>query len=254
MSESRNVRGNLLNILEESEMTTRERVASDGRCFFGPVCIVVCGPSGVGKSTIGKKLAERLCIAYKEGDEYHMDVCIHKMREGIPLNDEDRRPWLERLRREVISANESKGCSVVLACSALKKGYRDILCGRNQRIKADGDSAHDRGSVVPSLSLKPHRIFFVMLIGSMDLIARRLAMRKNHFMPPLLLQSQFSILEPLRLHNDGKADEGAEVGMIIDLNRLRDIDAVVNAIEERIMKNYGILNSSSNFSGMKRNL
>ncbi|CCW68700.1 unnamed protein product [Phytomonas sp. Hart1] len=219
-------------------MTDCKRIASDMPRSFCSVCIVLCGPSGSGKTTIGKKLAEILCIAYEEGDEYHSDANICKMSQGIPLSDADRIPWLTRLREEVILAYKNKGRNVVLACSALKKIYRDILCGSNQRFKAGGGNVQRGHTVVSSFSSKFNNVFFVMLTGSIDLIARALVMRKNHFMPPSLLRSQFSILEPLQLPNDGESYEATEVGMNIDLDRLSDTNAVVDVIKKRILKDY----------------
>ena len=133
--------------------------------------IVIMGVSGVGKTTIGRALAGRLEAVYAEGDSYHPAENVEKMRSGRPLTDDDRWPWLDRMRAE-IDRWISDGQPVVLACSALKASYRDRL-----RPKA--------GSVR-----------FVYLHGHRELIEERLADRKGHYMPASLLESQLAILEP----------------------------------------------------------
>ncbi len=136
-----------------------------------PCALVVMGVSGSGKSTIADKLAERLGWRYEDGDRFHPASNVAKMSAGDPLTDEDRRPWLQAISDEI-----DRICRVgehaVIACSALKRAYRDIL-------------VHGRSDV---------RIVF--LDGTQELIANRLAQRKGHFMPPGLLASQFKTLEP----------------------------------------------------------
>ena len=134
--------------------------------------IVLMGVSGTGKTTVGKLLAEQLGWTFIEADDYHPAANVEKMQGGTPLNDEDRRPWLAALRKRVEAACKS-GENAVLACSALKHSYQDYLEG------------HD-----------PDCVEFVYLYGSEDLIRKRLAARKGHFMNPALLQSQFDTLEP----------------------------------------------------------
>jgi gluconokinase len=129
------------------------------------------GVSGSGKSTIAERLAARLRWPYEDGDKFHPAANVAKMSAGHPLTDEDRRPWLQAIADE-IDRICAAGKRVVIACSALKRAYRDIL-------------VHGRGEV---------RIVF--LDGTEDLIAQRLAARKGHFMPPDLLASQFRTLEP----------------------------------------------------------
>lgn len=133
--------------------------------------VLVMGVSGSGKTTIGRLLAEDLGWSFSDADEFHSAGNIEKLARGTPLTDEDRRPWLERLR-SAIRAWIKENRSTVLACSALKSGYRSQLVrGLEDRVR------------------------FVYLKGSLDLIARRLAGRNDHFMHRDLLASQFEILE-----------------------------------------------------------
>jgi carbohydrate kinase (thermoresistant glucokinase family) len=131
--------------------------------------IYVMGVSGSGKSTIGKLLAEKLDYPFFDGDDFHPKANIEKMAQGKPLDDTDRKSWLERLNRLSIG-HKNKGA--VIACSALKKSYRRTL----------SEHLNDY-----------YR--FVYLEGSMDEINQRLAQRTDHFMPPELLKSQFETLE-----------------------------------------------------------
>ncbi|HXT80534.1 MAG TPA: gluconokinase [Acetobacteraceae bacterium] len=132
--------------------------------------IVMMGVSGSGKTTIAKGIAEREGWKLVEGDAFHPPANIAKMKAGTPLNDADRLPWLHAIAAE-IDRLRAQGESAVVACSALKRVYRDILIGA-------------RSDVV-----------LVYLQGSRALIAGRLAARKGHFMPSSLLDSQFAALE-----------------------------------------------------------
>ena len=134
------------------------------------IIAVVMGVSGSGKTTIGRALASELGADFLEGDKFHPPSNVAKMSRGEPLDDADRWPWLDRLAEELARARSS-GRSVVLACSALKRSYRDRL---------------RRGA--PDLRL-------VYLKGDKALILERLRARKQHFMPPGLLDSQFKALE-----------------------------------------------------------
>ena len=131
---------------------------------------VVMGVSGSGKTTIARLMADRLGWQMLEGDKLHPPANVAKMRSGTPLDDADRWPWLQAIAAR-IDAWRDAGVSGVVACSALKRAYRDILIG-------------PRPDVV-----------LVYLQGTKALIAGRLAARKGHFMPPGLLDSQFQTLE-----------------------------------------------------------
>ena len=129
------------------------------------------GVSGSGKSTIADGLAERLRWTFEDGDRFHPAGNVAKMSAGHPLTDEDRWPWLQAIADEIDRVCKA-GEHAVIACSALKRVYRDVLVhGRND-------------------------VRLVFLNGTQELIASRLARRKGHFMPPGLLASQFSTLEP----------------------------------------------------------
>lgn len=135
-----------------------------------PAFIIVMGVSGSGKTTVGKLLAERLQWQFVEGDEFHPQANIEKMRSGVPLDDADRLPWLQSI---VAWMDQAHGDNVraVIACSALKRSYREILAG-------------DRG-----------RAGFVYLKGGEATVAQRLSTRSGHFFPGSLLHSQFDTLE-----------------------------------------------------------
>jgi gluconokinase len=133
---------------------------------------IVMGVSGAGKSVIAAALARALDVEFIEGDEYHPAENVARMAAGIPLADNDRLPWLRALAKQIRDA-KSAGRGLVVACSALKRSYRDIL--REE-------------SGAPDLQ-------FVFLRGPRSLIAERLPARQGHFMPPKLLDSQFAALE-----------------------------------------------------------
>jgi len=133
---------------------------------------IVMGVSGSGKSTVGAKLAAKLGCPFYDGDDFHPEPNITKMAHGRPLNDADRAPWLSRLQ-QLIQQHAQNGKTAVLACSALKKAYRDQLRQNNP---------------VPFIQ-------FIYLQGDFDLIWSRLQARPNHYMKADMLQSQFDTLE-----------------------------------------------------------
>lgn len=161
-----------------------------------PCALIMMGVSGSGKSTIAEKLAKRLRWRYEDGDRFHPASNIKKMSAGEPLTDQDRWPWLQAIADEIDRACKT-GEHVVIACSALKRSYRDVL-------------VHGRKDV---------RVIYLQ--GTPDLIASRLKLRKDHFMPPGLLASQFKTLEP--------PDASENVATV-------SIDAPVGAIVEDIIR------------------
>lgn len=134
--------------------------------------LVVMGVAGSGKSTIAAALSRQLGWACAEADEFHPQSNIDRMTQGIPLQDEDRWPWLQEIQNWM-SAHAAAGESTVLTCSALKLSYRRLLS------EAQG------------------RVLFIHLDGGADLIGQRMQGREGHFMPPTLLPSQLATLEPL---------------------------------------------------------
>ncbi len=133
--------------------------------------VLVMGVSGSGKTTIGEALARELGWKYLDADDYHPRENVAKMAAGIPLEDSDRWPWLEKINEELLKI-QKQGESAVVGCSALKQAYRERLA---------------RG-------LRDFEI--VYLRGDFPLIQSRMAARKHRFMPATLLQSQFDTLEP----------------------------------------------------------
>ncbi len=132
--------------------------------------IVLMGVAGSGKTTIGTLLGQRLGIPFFDGDDFHLAENRAKMAAGQPLTDDDRRPWLARINAH-LRQQDRNDASTIVACSALKQHYRDIL--------AEGIST----------------LRFVYLRGTPALIGERMRARQGHFMPPALLDSQFATLE-----------------------------------------------------------
>ena len=131
--------------------------------------IVLMGVTGSGKTTVGRLLAEDLGWTYADADDFHSELNIEKMKSGIPLNDADRKPWLEslgKLVRDCLVRSED----AILACSALKESYREFL-------------------------LLDEQVKLVYLKGDYQVIRERLAQRRGHYMDPTLLDSQFETLE-----------------------------------------------------------
>ncbi|MFD8410356.1 MULTISPECIES: gluconokinase [unclassified Streptomyces] len=137
------------------------------------------GVTGTGKTTVGRLLAGALGVPYTEGDDLHPPANVAKMSAGVPLDDEDRRPWLDAIGDVLRRLPADRGA--VVSCSALKRAYRD-------RLRAAAPDA-----------------VFVHLTGDRTLIGRRVAARTGHFMPALLLDSQFAVLEPLQADETGVA-------------------------------------------------
>jgi gluconokinase len=177
-----------------------------------PCALIVMGVSGSGKSTIADQLAERIGWRCEDGDKFHPASNIAKMSAGHPLTDQDRWPWLQAIADEIDRLCKA-GERAVIACSALKRAYRDIL-------------VHGRDDV---------RI--VYLDGTQQLIADRLAKRKGHFMPAGLLESQFKTLEP-----PAREENPLTVS----------IDGSVDAIVDDIVRQLGISPANDNAAHRKR--
>jgi len=153
---------------------------------------VVMGVAGCGKSSVGAALAERLGVRFIEGDRYHSPENVAKMSAGVPLTDGDRLHWLASLQGEIRDSVQ-RGEGIVVACSALKRRYRDLL-----REGAPG-------------------LCFAHLDGTRDLIAARMNARVGHYMPLSLLDSQFAALEALQADEPGIVlDIGHDVPRLVD--------------------------------------
>lgn len=155
------------------------------------------GVSGTGKTTVATELADRLGSQFIEGDSLHPPANIAKMSAGTPLDDDDRRPWLEVLG-SLLAFHHDEGLSSVLTCSALKRSYRDVL----------------------RAGLPAESVFFAHLAAPFPVLLSRMEARE-HFMPASLLQSQFDTLEPL-----GPDERGA----VFDVSQ--PVDAVIAQIIE----------------------
>jgi gluconokinase len=167
----------------------------DAPVTIRPAIVVVMGVAGCGKTTIGQLLAEQLGVAYAEADSFHPPANLAKMASGQALDDNDRYPWLAGVA-DWISARSRTGEGGVVSCSALKYRYRDLL-----------------RQAYPE-------VWFLHLDVDWDLIARRVAGRRDHFMPVSLVDSQFQALEPLR---------SDELGAVVDASAPPD-DIVRTAV------------------------
>ncbi|HKT67211.1 gluconokinase [Burkholderia sp. 22313] len=156
--------------------------------------LIAMGVSGAGKSRIGEMLAERLSCTYTDGDAFHSAANKEKMHRGIPLNDDDRWPWLRTIR-EAIEEKQRAGQTAVFTCSSLKRSYRDVLRGTDTDVR------------------------FVYLKGSFEVLHERLKSRTGHFFDPSLLKSQLDTLE------EPGPDEAIEVS--IELTPEQIVDQVM---------------------------
>ncbi len=163
-----------------------------------PRHFVVFGVSGAGKTTVGQKLAADFGRVFVDADDFHTPESIRKMSAGIPLTTADREPWLKSIR-SWMDAQAAEGRCTTVACSALKRAYRDELRG------ATGG------------------VLFVFLAGPRETIEQRMAARLSHFMPASLLASQFDALEPL--------DE-TERGVVVDVRS--PIDSIVTQVRDEL--------------------
>lgn len=154
--------------------------------------IVVMGVAGCGKSTVAALLAGRLGWEFTEGDALHPASNVEKMRQGVPLSDADRLPWLHDIAR-AIGGWRAAGKPGIVACSALRRSYRDIIAAGAEDLR------------------------FVYLRGNFSLIEQRLTARQGHFMPTSLLESQFMTLEePASDEPALTIDTGAPVGELVN--------------------------------------
>lgn len=156
--------------------TTNEQAATESTETDPPVVLVVMGVSGSGKSTVAGMLAGRLGWDLEEGDDLHPASNVAKMAAGVPLTDEDRWPWLDKIAAW-IQLHVASGTPGIVTCSALRRVYRDRLSGAG--------------------------VAFVHLDGTREVISRRLSNRLDHFMPQSLLGSQFATLESLEPDENG---------------------------------------------------
>lgn len=141
--------------------------------------VVVMGVSGCGKTTVGQLIALKLGGDFIDGDAFHPEKNVSKMRSGTPLNDADRKPWLKKVSAELrLAAQQDR--TLVVGCSALKRSYRDIIRGQDLEVR------------------------FIHLHGSRELLAQRLLDRSDHFMPHSLLDSQLHTLEMLDSDESGR--------------------------------------------------
>ena len=163
--------------------------------------IVVMGVSGSGKTTVGKAIAERRSVAFVDGDDLHSPEARAKMTAGVPLTDEDRAPWLDRIGHALADAAAYPD-GLVIACSALRRVYRDRL----------------RAIVGPSLR-------FLFLKGDKALMRSRVAERKGHYMPASLVDSQFAALEPPEA-------EGDVVTLAADADLSHDLDETIERLSQ----------------------
>ncbi len=170
-----------------------------------PPAIVVMGVSGSGKTTVGEAIADALGVAFRDADAFHPEANVAKMSAGLPLNDDDRWPWLDAIGAAIHDTPPDR--PVVVSCSALRRVYRE-------RIQAAAGRPVD----------------FVHLSGPHALLAERMATRKGHFMPVSLLDSQLATLEP------PAADERA---MTIS------IEMPVAAIVDRVLANLGVVRATA---------
>lgn len=158
---------------------------------------VIMGVSGSGKTTVGLALAQKLGVPFYDGDNFHPPENVAKMASGIPLDDDDRYPWLVRLH-DLIADHLARGETAVVACSALKKNYRDQLRQGNEGV------------------------YLVYLQGSLNLIRERMQARQAHFMKAEMLHSQFEALEPPSAHNT----------LIVSVEQ--GVDSIVNYILQSV--------------------
>lgn len=194
------------------------------------VVVLVTGVCGSGKTTVARALAKKLSCPYVDADHFHSAGNITKMKQGTPLTDEDRQPWLLALNK-VIERWNKRSESGVLACSALKEQYRQtILLGaeaasENKHYCSNGDKRQKLSRPLPFCCL------VVLLHGSKDLIKERMEKRQEHFMPSDLLDSQFESLEE---------PDNCEMYSVIKVAVDQTVEEIINEILRALKTKYGI--------------
>ncbi|KAI0277035.1 P-loop containing nucleoside triphosphate hydrolase protein [Russula aff. rugulosa BPL654] len=156
------------------------------------VVIVVMGVSGSGKTTLGAALAKALSLPFIDADDLHSEANKAKMARSEPLTDADRAPWLVCVRRAAVKAVECNARGVVVACSALKATYRQVLRGERANLNPD---AHSRGDACGEATVTAPRTVFVHPYGARAVLMERMTSRKSHFMKVEMVASQMEILE-----------------------------------------------------------
>ncbi|WP_428388423.1 gluconokinase [Mucisphaera sp.] len=164
---------------------------------------IVMGVSGCGKSTIGARLAKDLALPFHDADDFHPQTNRDKMAAGQPLTDQDRQPWLETLAQHIADCASRSGA--VLACSSLKRAYRQTLRQHSNKT------------------------IFIFLTGDRDLIHQRMTQRADHYMPPTLLDSQLATLEP-------PADSTDTEDPAIHLDITPDTDTIMANLHQQLAK------------------
>lgn len=181
-----------------------------------PIFIVAMGVSGAGKSTLGAALAKAIQVPYVDGDDLHPPENVAKMANGIPLDDQDRAPWLRKIRQEGVEAckqhedavegDAGKQRGLVIGCSALKRSYRDVLRGQEDEDNTIQDDVHPKHDPFQF----PTR--FVFISGTRDELFKRMEARKGHYMKAAMLESQLATLET----PDPSTEEGIVVVDLLD--------------------------------------
>jgi gluconokinase len=161
-----------------------------------PLSLVVMGVSGVGKTSVAHALVARTGWPFQEGDDLHPEANRAKMAAGHPLDDDDRWPWLRRIA-DWIGAREAAGEGGIVTCSALKRAYRNLLCDGHPSVR------------------------FVHLVADEDVLTSRVSQRHHEYMPPSLLRSQLTTLEPLEPDEPGvrvetQGDPDAVAGRVLE--------------------------------------
>ncbi|MGQ5261418.1 gluconokinase [Micromonospora sp. ZYX-F-536] len=179
-------------------MTGERRAAPPSTRRHPPRHVVVMGVSGAGKTTVARGISDLTSLTFAEADEFHSEASVARMRSGVPLDDDARWPWLRALATWMAD-RDAEGVSTVLACSALKRSYRDVL------------------------RQGPPTVDFLHLDGTAEVIRERMSQRAGHYMPASLLDSQLAILERF---------EPDEPGLVLDVSL--SPDALVSAAVDRL--------------------